>query len=63
MLTTYLTAILGMAIISGCWLAVQRLWLRHFPQQCAGQQSDALAGRSGCHNCNCKTDNHSQEGS
>lgn len=63
MLITYLTAIAGMVVISCSWLAVQRLWLRHFSQQCVGDGNDALAGRSGCHNCNCKTDKHSEEGS
>ncbi|MCP5195162.1 MAG: hypothetical protein H6987_19060 [Pseudomonadales bacterium] len=53
-LTTYLTALAGMLVISGGWLAVQRLWQRHFPEHgAAGQDEDALAGRSGCHACNC----------
>jgi hypothetical protein len=32
---------------------VQRLWQRHFPEHAAGGEEDALAGRSGCHGCNC----------
>lgn len=52
MLQTYLTAILVMFAVSGLWLAVQRLWRRSFPQECA-DSGDALAGRGGCHNCSC----------
>ena len=50
--STFLTAIAGMIVISGGWLAVQRLWLRQFPDSPAAG-GDALAGRSGCHGCNC----------
>jgi len=53
MLSTYFTALVGMVTISCCWLAVQRLWQRHFPELNAGD--DALAGRSGCHACNCES--------
>lgn len=52
LLGTFLTAIAGMIVISGCWLAVQRLWQHHFPERGDGSD-DALAGRSGCHGCNC----------
>ena len=52
MLSAFLTAVAGMIIISAAWLAVQRLWQRHFPEQ-TDSQGDALAGRSGCHGCNC----------
>ena len=52
MLSTFLTAIAGMIIISCAWLAVQRLWQRHFPER-VDSSGDALAGRSGCHGCNC----------
>ena len=52
MLTTYLTALAGMVVISCCWLAVQRLWQRQFPEHGAAD-NDALAGRSGCQGCNC----------
>jgi hypothetical protein len=52
MLGTVLTAVAGMIVISGSWLAVQRLWQRHFPERGDGSD-DALAGRSGCHGCNC----------
>ena len=53
MLTTYLTALAGMVVISCCWLAVQRLWQRQFPDH-GGADNDALAGRSGCQGCDCK---------
>ncbi|MCB1854894.1 MAG: hypothetical protein H6988_06410 [Pseudomonadales bacterium] len=53
-LSTYLTALAGMILISCGWLAVQRLWQRHFPGPEGGEQGDALAGRSGCHGCNCE---------
>jgi hypothetical protein len=52
MLTNYLTALAGMLIISCSWLAVQRLWQRQFPEHDSGD-GDALAGRSGCHACDC----------
>ncbi len=54
--STFFTAIAGMIVISGGWLAVQRLWLRQFPDSPApggDADGDALAGRSGCHGCNC----------
>ncbi len=52
MVERYLTALLAMAIITGLWLSVQRRWLRRFPEQ-ASADGDALAGRSGCHACDC----------
>ena len=52
LLGTLLTAVAGMIVISGSWLAVQRLWQRHVPEQDDGS-GDALAGRSGCHGCTC----------
>ena len=53
MLTSYLTAMACMIAITCFWLAVQRLWQRHFPEHGAEGEEDALAGRSGCHGCNC----------
>ena len=53
MLSSYLTAIAGMITIACLWLAVQRLWQRHFPEHGPVGEKDALAGRSGCHACNC----------
>ena len=53
MLSSYLIAIAGMIFIACVWLAVQRLWQRHFPEHGAVGEADALAGRSGCHGCNC----------
>ncbi|MCB1689935.1 MAG: hypothetical protein KDI33_15670 [Halioglobus sp.] len=55
MLTTFLTAIGAMIFISVSWLAVQRLWLRQFPER-SGPEGDALSGRSGCHGCDCAPD-------
>jgi hypothetical protein len=55
MLITFLTAIACMIVISCCWLAVQRLWWQQFSEDDTGE-GDALAGRSGCHGCNCTTD-------
>ncbi len=52
-MSNYLTGITLLILISGLWLLVQRLWLRQFPQ--AGDP-DALAHRSGCHNCACDAD-------
>ena len=52
MLTTFLTAAAGMILISCGWLAVQRLWLHHFPER-GGANDDALAGHGGCQGCNC----------
>ena len=42
MITMYLTAIVSMAVLLCCWLAVQRLWHRQFPGQAAAD-GDALA--------------------
>jgi hypothetical protein len=56
LLSPFLTAIVGMIVISCGWLGVQRLWLRQFPDSPApggDADGDALAGRSGCHGCNC----------
>lgn len=53
MLSSYFTGIAGVIVIACGWLAVQRLWQRHFPEHAAGGEEDALAGRSGCHGCNC----------
>ena len=53
MLSSFLIAIAGIVTIACFWLAVQRLWQRHFPEQGAVGETDALAGRGGCHGCNC----------
>jgi hypothetical protein len=52
MLSTFLTAFAGMIVISCGWLAIQRLWLSHFPER-GGANDDALAGHGGCQGCNC----------
>ena len=48
-----LKAMLGMAVILGVWLAVQRAWRGMFPG--ATDDEDALAGRMDCHGCTCET--------
>jgi len=58
---TYLTALLCMIVISGAWLAVQRLWQRHFPEYGGAGDEDALAGRGGCHACDCDGDSCERE--
>ena len=52
------TATASMVVITCAWLAVQRLWQRQFPGQGDG---DALAGRSGCHGCNCSPETCERE--
>jgi hypothetical protein len=46
-----LKAALGIAVIFGLWLLVQRAWLATTPGRSAAD--DALAGRTGCHDCTC----------
>jgi hypothetical protein len=53
MLIALLKAMLGMAVVLGAWLAVQRLFCASLPG--ASADEDALAGRTGCHGCNCET--------
>ena len=48
-----LKAMLGMAVILGAWLTVQRLFCATSAGD--GADQDALAGRMDCHACNCKT--------
>lgn len=48
----YLTAILFMALVTGGWLAVQRLWRQYVPENGA-VADDALANHGGCHGCSC----------
>lgn len=52
MLMSYLTALLSMIVLMACWLAVQRLWQRLFPER-SGGDGDALANSGGCQGCNC----------
>jgi hypothetical protein len=53
MLTSLLAALAWLAGLLALWLAVQRLWQRHFPEN-SSPDGDALAGRGGCHGCTCK---------
>jgi hypothetical protein len=48
----YLTAILFMAVLTGSWLGVQRLWRRYVPEG-GPAADDALANHGGCHGCTC----------
>lgn len=56
MLMSYLnavfTAVLSMMVLMACWLVVQRLWQRLFPER-SGSDGDALANSGGCQGCNC----------
>jgi len=51
MLTAYGTGLAAIALLCVAWLTVQLAWRRVFPDT-AGDP-DALAGRLGCHGCNC----------
>ncbi len=51
MLTSYLTGILIIVALTVAWVGVQRAWRRAFPE--GSGDPDALAGRTGCHGCNC----------
>ena len=51
MLASYLTGVLVIVAVTVAWVAVQRAWRRAFPD--ASADPDALAGRGGCHGCNC----------
>jgi len=53
MLTSLLPALAWLVFLLAGWLAVQRLWQRHFAEQ-DSPDGDALAGRGGCHGCSCK---------
>jgi hypothetical protein len=53
-LTALLTAVMSMMVLMACWLAVQRLWQRFFPER-SGSDGDALANSGGCRGCNCKS--------
>jgi hypothetical protein len=52
MLLTCLKTLALMTVLTCAWLAVQRLWQRHMPEQATGD--DALANRTGCHGCSCE---------
>jgi len=41
------TALAALSLLAAGWVAVQRAWRRAFPE--AGDDPDALAGRTGCH--------------
>lgn len=48
-----LKAMLGIAVVLGIWLLVQRAWLLCFPSP--NSDADALAGRTDCHSCSCES--------
>jgi hypothetical protein len=49
MLQHYIIGVGAFVLLSAAWLGVQRAWRDAFPE--AGDDPDALAGRSGCHGC------------
>ena len=51
MLTSYAIGLTGIVMLCVAWLAVQLAWRRVFPE--ASGDPDALAGRLGCHGCDC----------
>ena len=51
MLTSYAIGLTGIVMLCAAWLAVQLAWRRVFPE--ASGDPDALAGRMGCHGCDC----------
>jgi len=51
MLTSYAIGLTVIATVCVAWLAVQLAWRRVFPD--VSGDPDALAGRLGCHGCNC----------
>ena len=51
MLTSYAIGLGAIAILCAAWLAIQLAWRRAFPDPLG--DPDALAGRLGCHGCNC----------
>jgi hypothetical protein len=50
-LTSYAIGLAAIATLCAAWLAVQLAWRRVFPD--ASGDPDALAGRLGCHACDC----------
>jgi len=52
MLLNYLTSMILMIVLTCGWLAVQRMWRRHFPGDDA-TDGDALANRNSCVGCTC----------
>ncbi len=54
MLATCLTALLLITVVTSAWLAVQRLSVDQRGDK--NDSIDALAGRSGCHTCDCTSD-------
>ena len=51
MLTSYAIGLTAIAMLCVAWLAVQLAWRRVFSD--ASSDPDALAGRLGCHGCDC----------
>ena len=49
MIHHYIVGIGALLLLSTAWVGVQRAWRRSFPE--AGDDPDALAGRSGCYGC------------
>jgi hypothetical protein len=54
MLATCLTALVLTTVVTSAWLTVQRISVHQRGD--AEDNVDALAGRSGCHACDCSAD-------
>ena len=52
MMEAAVKAVLGITVILGGWLMVQTIW-RHTTG--ASPSEDPLAGRLGCHGCDCQS--------
>lgn len=50
MIETFIKAAIGISVILGGWLAVQVAWRKVCG---SAPDEDALAGRLGCHGCDC----------
>jgi len=51
-LTSYAIGAIGLALLMVGWAAVQRAWIRAFPEEM--DDADPLAERLGCHGCKCQ---------
>jgi len=59
-LASYAIGLGGIVILAVAWAAVQGAWKKVFPD--AVPDPDVLAGRMGCHGCDCTDDCDRQEG-
>ena len=49
MLESYAIGLSGIVLVAVTWVGVQSAWRKVFPG--VGSDTDALAGRTGCHGC------------